>query len=256
MKKFLTVILLLIFCSVHAVWAVEIGSNDFSNIQVDKKVMEDKTTEIEKYITNASKELTEVESILVQYGYSKKDNSKKSKKEFMKLNLLDGDYVIGFKNAPYFAEYHKNGNLMGLVKVEEVVMTEEKVIQIFYEYRTGYNVTSGMGLKHIMYLDIEKDKYISQYIYDVDGKMLCMQVNNDIYVAEEAKNIIPDLSKKRVSSVKIYNGWRKIQEIREFCGDMFTVITLPLWLVPLGGALSMFIGYTIIGGKSPSEYMK
>ena len=256
MKKILSTLLLLTFCTVQSTWAGEviiIGSDgqaryedENKNIPVSQKVIEstkqknilnevtitdetgkresiyidyrgnvkkieneqisqteqinvDKTKEAEyqKIVKNAPQTLNNVDSILSKYGYSKKDNSSKSKQEYMKMNLLDGDYVIAYKDTPYIAEYHKDGSLMGLAKIEKKELSETKGSVVFYEYRVGYNTTSGMGLKHIMFMDFEKDKHISQYIYNVNGKLLCRQINNDIYVASEARNMIPDWSKKK-----------------------------------------------------------
>ena len=264
MKKILTTLLLLSFCTVQVTCAgdvIIIGSDgqakyedESKNIPVSQKVIEstkqknilnevtitdetgkresiyidyrgnvkkieneqisqteqinvDKTKEAEhqRVVRNATKALYNVDSILAQYGYGKKDNSSKSNKEYMKMNLLDGDYVIGYKDTPYIAEYHKDGTLMGLAKLDKKDLTENKGSVVFYEYRVGYNTSTGMGLKHILFLDYEKDKYISQYIYNVNGKLLCRQINNDIYVASEARNMIPDWSKKTTMKAVVYN---------------------------------------------------
>lgn len=173
--------------------------------QIKMSSLVDKTKEAEyqRIVKNAPQTLSNVDSILSQYGYGKKDNSSKSKKEYMKMNLLDGDYVIAYKDVPYIAEYHKNGELMGLAKLDKKALNENRGSVVFYEYRIGYKTTTGMGLKHILFLDFERGKYISQFIYDVNGKLLCRQINNDIYVASEARNMIPDWSKK--IDVKVYN---------------------------------------------------
>ena len=178
-----------------------------AQITQTEQINVDKTKEAnyQRIINNAPKTLYNADSILSQYGYGKKDNSSKSNKEYMKMNLLDGDYVIGYKDAPYIAEYHKDGTLMGLAKVEKKELNDKKGSVVFYEYRVGYNTSTGMGLKHVLFLDFEKYKYISQYIYKHDGKLLCRQMNNDIYVASEARNMIPDWSKKTTMKAVVYN---------------------------------------------------
>ena len=312
MKKILSTLLLLTFCTVQGTWAgdviiigsdgqaryedesknVPITQNDIQNVKkkdilnevtitddtgkresiyIDykgkikkveetqtvqtKEVSVDKTKETghQRVVRNATKTLYNVDSILAQYGYGKKDNSSKSNKEYMKMNLLDGDYVIGFKDAPYIAEYHKDGSLMGLAKVDKKVLSDNKASVVFYEYRVGYNTTTGMGLKHILFLDYEKDKYISQYIYNVDGKLLCRQINNDIYVASEARNMIPDWSKK--INVKVYNQTKNLNRqpkkihnnviIMETMEGIKTgviataaVVTAPIWIPLLWWVLS------------------
>ena len=306
MKKILTTLLLLSFCTVQGTWAGEaiiIGTegqaryeNENKNIPVSQKVIEstkqknilnevtitdetgkresiyidyrgnvkkienaqitqteqinvDKTKEAnyQRIINNAPKTLYNADSILSQYGYDKKDNSSKSNKEYMKMNLLDGDYVIGYKDAPYIAEYHKDGTLMGLAKVEKKELNDKKGSVVFYEYRVGYNTSTGMGLKHVLFLDFEKDKYISQYIYKHDGKLLCRQINNDIYIASEARNMIPDWSKK--INVKVYNQQQKHVDkeskninMGDIMGNTLQYIALPLMIVPPVYFIFYFLG--------------
>lgn len=220
-------------------------------VQAADKTKEADCQSIVKY---AQKNLYNIDSILSQYGYSKKDNSAKSKKEYMKMNLLDGDYAIAYKNVPYIAEYHKDGTLMGLAKLDKKELTENKGSVVFYEYRSGYNTTSGMGLKHVLFLNFEKGKYISQYIYDVNGKLLCRQINNDIYVTEEARNMIPDWKKCSTEKVQIkYNSSKQYKKshsvdidvdkiLCRIAGLPIFVAGIPLLIVPPVGIVCLFVG--------------
>ena len=177
MKKILTALLLLTFCTVQGTWAgdvIIIGSDgqaryedESKNITVSQTVIEntkqkdilnevtitddtgkresvyidykgivkkveewlmqstsitvdtEKEAEYQRIAKNAPQTLDNIDSILSQYGYGKKDNSSKSKKEYTKIDLLDGDYAIGYKDVPYIAEYHKDGKLMGLAKTDK-----------------------------------------------------------------------------------------------------------------------------------------
>ena len=220
-----------------------------AQITQTEQINVDKTKEAnyQRIINNAPKTLYNTDSILSQYGYGKKDNSSKSNKEYMKMNLLDGDYVIGYKDAPYIAEYHKDRTLMGLAKVEKKKLNDKKGSVVFYEYRVGYNTSTGMGLKHVLFLDFEKDKYISQYIYKHDGKLLCRQINNDIYVASEARNMIPDWSKK--INVKVYNQQQKHVNkeskninMGDIMGTTLQYIAFPLMIVPPVYFIFYFLG--------------
>lgn len=191
----------------------------------------DKTaeTEYEKCVTEAPKFLYEIDSILYKYGYKKRDNSLKSQQEYMKMDLLDGDYVVGYKDVPYLAEYHSDGELMGLIKVDKRFLNKQRGFVIFYEYRVGYNTSVGMGLKHVLFLDFEKGKYITQYIYKYDGKLLCRQVNNDIYIADEARNMIPDWSKKREFNVIIQDNNKKTKINSKNINKVLSAVTSPIW---------------------------
>lgn len=321
MKKILTTLLLLAFCTVQGTLAgeiviigsdgqaryedesknTEIGEQDIQNIKpknilneititdetgrreniyIDykgniKKVDEEqlpqitlptvdsaKETEHQRYIQSAQKNLYDVESILELCGYYSKDNSSYSNKEFMKMNLLDGDYAVYYKDAPYIAEYHKDGSLMGLAKIDKEVLNDNKASVVFYEYRLGYNTTSSsMGLKHILFLNYEKGKYISQYIYNRHGELLCRQNNNDIYVASEARNMIPDWSKRSTKKAVAYNNdiyeynqtYNQKRSINaneianKVIGNTIVAISFPLMIVPPIGIPLLILGSLISG---------
>ena len=82
-------------------------------------------------------------------------------------------------------------------------------------------------------------------IYDVNGKLLCRQINNDIYVASEARNMIPDWSKKTTVKAKLYNKKiieRKVDNTLENTKTVVlttgAIITAPIWIPLLWYVLS------------------
>ena len=239
MKKILSILLLLTFCTVQISWAgdaIIIGSdgqaryenenknisykysyiNNRNDINMNKK---DNKIKMEKYVKNAPQTIENYTQLLKQYDYNIFDNSSKSNKEFVGLKLLDGDYAIWFKGSPYIAEYHKNKALMGLIKQEIVEKSDNGFTQIFYEYRIPqvenysnkenmavYSLEMKMNLKHILIVNFNS-KQASQYIYSTDGELLCSQEGKNIYVSESARNMLPNWSEKQEyskNSVTIY----------------------------------------------------
>lgn len=228
---------------------VENSQNVNSNTPIDNE----KNAEFQKHIADAPKILVNTRRIIRKCGYKHRDDSLKNKKEYLKIELLDGDYVIAYKAAEYLAEYHKNGELMGLVKGENITQSDKRITCVYYEYRLGYNTEDDeaeeddMGLKHIMFLDIEHNKSISQYIYNKEGKLLCSQTNNTIYVAEEGRNLIPDWSKKISNKTQIQVN-KYETESRKLLRNTFIIVTTPTWVVPPLGLVFFTIG-NFIGGK-------
>ena len=163
MKKILSILLLLAFCSVQGTFAADvviIGSDgqaryenenkniptiqtnnggyskmDFTdnnkNASKSVKVISNwinKTFEpgLIKYIDNIPKEIADYNSLLKKYGYELKDNGLQGKKSYTIYELLDGDYVRENQDCPIMAEYHKDGTLMGIV-IKEFVIKEHTI---------------------------------------------------------------------------------------------------------------------------------
>lgn len=218
-----------------------------------KPIDDEKNKEFQKYIADAPKMLINTKTILRSSNYKSHDDSSNNKKEYVKVNLLDGDYAVWYKGSEYIAEYHHNGELMGLVKAENILDTDNKVISVYYEYRSDFNLDDcegepdDMGLKHILFLDMEKNNYTAQYIYLYDGSLLCSQVNNTIYISEEGRNLIPDWSKRISNKIKVnMNKYEKFS--RKTLRNTFIMATSPTWIVPPAG-LIFFSLSNMVGGK-------
>lgn len=141
------------------------------------------------------------------YNYPEKDNFDKNDKNIMRFELQDGDYAIldnsvkGHKKYKYIAEYHKDGSLFGVVQVKTIRKTRKSATIAFYEYRRREKDPSTFVEKHTMFLDIEKEKSkvnIAQFVYKDEislANLVCAQINNDLYLDEESKNLIVKMKK-------------------------------------------------------------
>lgn len=247
MKKLLTILLLLVFCTNPIVFAEEIvnsvennenitvGSSKMSvekqevkNVVIKPINYNDKTfikyqKKFSKYVEKAPNILDSSDKVLNKYGYfaSKSDIlslaeriEKNEVDDFKKFDLQDGDFALWdielrYQKTPqYAAEYHKDGSLMGIVKIENVKTswTSGAVTTVFYEYRTNEK-NSTMQLKHIMIMDAtasiggELSGTIVQFIYK-DKEVVCYEIstssstgddnktNTDVYVSNELKNLL------------------------------------------------------------------
>lgn len=139
------------------------------------------------------------------YDYPLFDNFNKSDKKILRFELQDGDYAIldtnvkGHKNFKYVAEYHKDGSLFGIVQIKTIHKSRKSATIAFYEYRDEY--LDFYKIKHLMFVDIKKDNNkntFAQFIYK-DGldlnNLICAQVNNDLYLNDESKNLIVKMQK-------------------------------------------------------------
>lgn len=283
-KKIITItlVLLLIFCIEPVCLAdnfilksSEPGSA-IPKISVDKITVDSITAERHKnFIEQADKEIKNYKDILKKNGFKKTDKLSKGRESYYKMDLLDGDYAVWYSYDSYdeyenfnfqevfgdkyfyygqkqyvalryIAEYHKDKSIMGLVKAKKYYSNGETIMNILYEYRTNYNTTSdkNMGLKHILFIDKEEDNSISQYLYNVNGNLLCKQVNNVIYISDEARNMIPDLSKQQFGP-NSYILPVKIERFLYKSGKFTrTVIALPFYGVGIATA-PIGIGYFI-----------
>ena len=141
------------------------------------------------------------------YNYPKKDNFDLNDKNIIRVELQDGDYAIlntkikGKRKYKYAAEYHKDGSLFGIVQIKTIHKTRKSATIAFYEFRLNEEFTSRLNNKYTMIIDIEKKKDkvdIAQFIYK-DGvysdNLICCQINNDLYLNEESKNLIVKMKK-------------------------------------------------------------
>lgn len=139
---------------------------------------------------------TNVNKVLANYGYKTTTKDIANNRHYLKMDLLDGDYIL-IRRRPYvtwLAEYSKDGKLMGLIKIITGANRYDNSQKVsFFEYRLGYNTNSEkeMGLKHVLFIRVEKDKSISeQYIYNSEGELLCAQENDNTYLAESVRNML------------------------------------------------------------------
>lgn len=218
LKKILPAFLVLIFSTISCGVTNEVynSSSDeqieylTENNDADDENFNNKYEKMQDYVKNAPQTIENYLPILDRYGYGMIDISRKSDKEYTKIPLLDGDYVIGNKDADYFAEYHRNGAIMGCIKQELVEIDNNKFTQVFYEYRipnvnnytnttniAAYSLDMEMKLKHILIVSYDANsKQASQYIYNSDGELLCSQIGDDLYISPTARNMIPNWDKK------------------------------------------------------------
>lgn len=146
------------------------------------------------------------------YKYPEIDNISKNNKNILKINLQDGDYAIldlsikGNKKYKYVAEYHADGHLFGIVQIKTIYKTHKSTTLAFFEYRISEQDVYYQ--KHVMYLDITKNKNgidIAQFIYRIKNPiyrgdvclsdLICYQINNDLFLNEESKNLIVKMKK-------------------------------------------------------------
>ena len=149
--------------------------------------------------------------------YPMVDNFDMNNSSIIKINLLNGDYAIinkdvksGDKENKYAAEYNKNGELMGAVKIQTIKKSKKKVLLSFAEYRIQEDDYYSLKLKHTMFLDIkQKGKKVDykQFIYKFKGEkdydLICWQNNNEIYVDEENQNLIVELKNFQTLEEKV-----------------------------------------------------
>ena len=200
LKKIVPAFLVLMFSTISCGILNNVYNAPSEDIAESSKMHINEHEKMQAYVKNAPKTIENYLQILEKHGYGMHDISKKSNKEFTKVPLLDGDYVIGNKGAEYFAEYDKHGDLMGCVKQELVEVGDNKFTQVLYEYRIQdvYNsLEMKMELKHVLIVSYDANtKKASQYIYSADGELLCSKIGDDLYVSETARNMIPNWKNK------------------------------------------------------------
>lgn len=174
--------------------------------QNEKFLKADKT--LPKSITNLSI-FNELKTYENYKKYVSKDN------ENIIVNLSDEDFVVwqsdlikrvypnkdnGSKYKNYYAlEYHKNGDLMGIIKVKPLKINKNNIKFTFYEYRLNNNINENQ-LKHIQLFNIaikNNQTEISQFIYrndkynenslENDFRLICYNTNGTVYVAKNEK---------------------------------------------------------------------
>ena len=215
---------------------------DIKNITFDDKFLNKYTNKFNKYSTPIKRSsifLNELEDYK-QYNYPQKDNFNTNDKSIIRVELQDGDYAILNTDAKwnekykYAAEYHKDGSLFGIVQIKTIKKTRESATIAFYEYRIWRDGVGGLfgDLKHILFLDFEKKKdkiNIAQFIYDKKiciDKLLCCQINNEIYLNDESKNLIVKMKKFEIPT-PIKDG-ETLNETKEVIHE---VIIVPLMII-------------------------
>lgn len=196
------------------------------NIKVDDKVINIKKIErnqkelvtyhnkfnkyshIEKYFFEASKVNSNLKGYKY-YDYNSVDNYSKNSNNIIRINLKDGDYALlnqsvkGNKKYKYAAEYHKNGELFGIVQIKTIKKSSKSITLTFNEYRFSENLRR-IDLKHVMFLDVVKDNSnfkVVQFIYLYDtsfDSLLCAQIDKDLYLTDESRNLIVQMKKFEV----------------------------------------------------------
>lgn len=165
-----------------------------------------------KFVSKTTKSMSfnEYDIILHQYGFGY--NSYEQKKH-LRLELLDGDFAIVYEDSPYIGEYHSNSELMGLIKYNLFKISNSESIEVYSEYRFKESSKNAFNkeqieLKHMLFVQKRGNK-TAQYIYDSSGNLLCRQIDNDIYIADNARNLLPKWGKKELglnssTSVSVY----------------------------------------------------
>ena len=309
MKKILTILLLLSFCTVQGTWAgdvIIIGSDgqaryenedlhtavvkeavtnlttenqdlrgkaeveaENQEVKINIKNIDDNNEDIKKYHKKFRKySRRDVSHFYTSginkklkgykhYNYPQKDNFDLNDKNIIKVELQDGDYVIlntkikGKRKYKYAAEYHKDGSLFGIVQIKTIHKTSNTATIAFYEYRQNEENISIFNAKHIMYLDIEKKKDkvdIAQFIYkdrEYSDNLICCQINNDLYLNEEAKNLIVKMKKFDIPSESYDNV--KDNLIAGVQGVGMVVAAPFIGAVAVVGVPLLFLGIMIFG---------
>lgn len=139
-----------------------------------------------------------------KYNFPEKDSFDKNNPKILRFELQNGDYAImdttveSNKKYKYAAEYHKDGTLFGIVQIKTILKTRKSVTVQFVEYRDDGDKYK---YKHIMFIDIEKNKNkvnIAQFVYNHNvyfEHLVCAQINNDLYLNKESKNLIVKMQK-------------------------------------------------------------
>ena len=148
MKKILIIAILLMFSISNTVLAENSGVNNKSNtvlgfeyqteaVRLDNKgevkdlgelkdltiydkADKKKNKEFKKIISQAEQTLKDALKDLSQYGYYPQDYSSSVPTEYTKMPLLDGDYIIWYKDTPIIAEYHADKSLMGFIRPKNI----------------------------------------------------------------------------------------------------------------------------------------
>ncbi len=128
---------------------------------------------------------------------------------------------------------------MGLVFYRIPKTDKTSTILIFDEYRfIDYRIV----LNHTMFLYKDKTKNsIVQYIYDINQNVLCYQMDNNIYLSKENKNLIIDIDEmafqdfEQKRMVEITQHKKEIKEsiIYTIASPILAPIMMPAMIVVL-----------------------
>ena len=174
------------------------------------------------------------------YNYSFSDNFDKNDKNILRFELQDGDYALfnsnikGNRKYKYAAEYHKNGELFGIVQIRTIEKKRNSALVVFREYRKE---SDKFTRKHTMVLDIKDDGNIfnaRQFIYKNTpwfGNLLCVQINNNVYLSKDAKNLAVKMQKFEIPDKELTSDSFKNKTADTVGSILFTIfspITVPI----------------------------
>lgn len=212
-KKLLALILsMLLINNYSLVGAVDIEVVEINPNVERKQVQNMQDTEIEfkfkRIVSETPKSIyfNEYDKVLREYGFGY--NSYEQNKQYVKFELLDGDFAIVYKGSPYIGEYHRNKNLMGLIKYNLIKINNSENIEIYSEYRFKEPSNNALQkeqikLKHVLFVHNKRNCKTAQYIYDFSGNLLCRQIGEDIYIADDTRNLLPDWN--NYTTVTVYH---------------------------------------------------
>lgn len=266
MKKAITTILLMTFIFSTPVFANNSAAivSDTPQTQNDKietniQVIEEKDEILNKYNKKFRKYAAgkfesfnkeEINSKLKgyeNYFYPQIDNLDKNDSKILKFELQDGDYAIlntnisGCDKYKYAVEYHKDGSLFGIVQIRTIRKTKKTITIQFNEYRV-YEDLQVYVPTHTMFVDIEKTKdklNIAQFVYknvlknnfDIN-KLVCAQINNDLYLNETSKNLIIEMKKFDVPHTYTKAAENRAENAGTLVGSILLApIAIPMFVI-------------------------
>lgn len=158
-----------------------------SNIKSDFTAKQNK--ELQSYLQKTQKTIEGYESILRMVELKARVTGQTANI----IDLSDGNYVVYYEGEPIAMEFEMDGSFSGIIKTN-TISYQGRLILAFDEYVLGYNTHTGLGLRHVLFLDINKnDNYIEQLLYDENNELLFRQKNKEIYTSD--KNTVKYMSK-------------------------------------------------------------
>ena len=190
--------------------------------------------EFQAYANRSQKTIERYESILNLVSL----RAMVAGKEPERIDLRNGNYILYFSDEPISIENYRNGSFMGIVKLNSINNSNERITQVFNEYMPGNNPSTGVELTYTIIVDINKSKnYVAQYIYNNKSQLICKKINNEIFITNEGKILLKSLSKWQINRnlAKIKNNIQTeinkkylYSDIKDkFDTDLLEVILLP-----------------------------
>ena len=256
-KKFIATILIIIlggnmaFC--QNIDNFEIGNNEINKEEI-QNLIDTYQEDINKIIKKEKKEMdSEIfYKYMKKYNYAYPDDVTDIERKGLTnrfgrivLSLDDGDYAVWNSKVlkrqigpvQYAAEYHKDGSLMGLVKMEKF----NNKTSVFYEYRLkepySYYDKDFSTLKHIV-IYYNQDTPIT-FIVRADGSIRGILYKEQI-ISEDLKNIV-NITNVDLSAL---NKTDKLDDTKyEISTDLKAVVecTGSILLIPIGLVTMPFV---------------